>query len=158
MPQLIAQLTPVITSMFQEVIDKMKPRETVYNTPAINPADQARAHNPAMPAPKVKPPSLPVIGVYGPIPSQQQILKAAYPNLDLVFVEKDNGNRLASTFRSCVRIIGMTSHMNHGADGTLKKHFNGHYCRVTGGVTSIKHQIDVWIKTGEINERRAETR
>jgi hypothetical protein len=155
-----ASLMPVIDAAVEKMAEKLKPpRDFPFLAPQRPAADKPQEAQPA-PAPgpvakKVAEVVKPVIGVVGPLPAQQRVLEAAYPEIDLRFVEKNGNGNAATALQSCTRVIGMTSFMNHPTDGSLRRFFGERYCRVTGGVSAIKHQIDVWIKTGVIHERRA---
>lgn len=186
-PALTDALVPMIQQAVQQAADRAKAqRDLPFVAPQRPPAPvqdaapQATGHglgslaamiaaaNGGVPLPNTdddepkseppRPAAKPVVGVVGPIPAQQRALEDAYPNLKLVFIEDTNqSGKAISALHSCSRVIGMTKFMQHQLDKPLRTVFGERYSRVTGGVSSIKHQLDVWLATGDIgfNERRA---
>ncbi|MGZ8317546.1 MAG: hypothetical protein ACXWVD_00455 [Telluria sp.] len=158
-PQLLAGLQPALEAALKDQLATFQPARPL---PFLPPARPEAARPQPVTAPKTEratpvAPRLPVVGVVGPLPAQQRVLEAAFPQIKLLFVESDRrGGNVCNVLRSCVRVVGMTSFLNHSVDGALRKHFQRRYTRVTGGVSAIQHQIDVWLKSGALNEQYAD--
>lgn len=96
-------------------------------------------------------PRRPKIGIVGPLPGQARELEQSYPDIEFVIKEgKEAAGTIAHSMKSALRVIAMTSFLNHKVDGVLSKAFKDRYCRVTGGVSSIKRQIEILITTGAL--------
>ena len=96
-------------------------------------------------------PRRPKIGIVGPLPAQARELEQSYPDIEFVIKEgKEAAGTIAHSMKSALRVIAMTSFLNHKVDGVLSKAFKDRYCRVTGGVSSIKRQIEILITTGAL--------
>lgn len=171
-PALVTQLAPALASALAPLMTVAAqpgaepPRSYPFlsqQRPAGNTQAGAVAEKTAKPAKPAEAPKAPkpVVGVVGMLPAQQRVLEAAFPEVKLLFVEHDQGGDVVKRLHSCNRVIGMIGFINHSTDGKLHKHFNEgrrdnpRYTRVSGGVTSIKHQIDVWLKTGALYQSQA---
>lgn len=106
----------------------------------------------ATPPAVVKPIRLPHILVVGPLPTQAAELERCYPQVKFSIL-KDDASNLKALAAQCDRAIGMTSFMSHSVDGKLKKVAGERYARCTGGVSAIKHLLDVWIAQGIVPPR-----
>ena len=89
------------------------------------------------------------IGVVGPLSVQAQNIAASFPQFEFTAVEKSVDN-LVEKLRGVDKIIGMTGFMTHNTDGILSKRFGEKYTRVSGGVSSVKRQIEIWLSSGTL--------
>jgi hypothetical protein len=168
LPELVAVLGPLLAKQSQPtdavspVVAQPQPPEPQRPFPFIPPPRPAATgpnrepQHTAAPVAARKappPPKKPVVGVVGPLGAQQRVLEAAFPNVELLFVESDKQGNAVAKLRWCDRVIGMIGFMQHSTDGALHKHFNRkgvppRYTRVTGGVTAIRSQIEAWLESG----------
>jgi DNA-binding transcriptional MerR regulator len=140
--ELLAQLGPRIEALIASAL--AVPQSPQHGSGALT-LVPATPYTPPKPRKKI-------IGVIGPLPVQEQELIKSFPQFEIIAMTCDNINAGVSAMRSAARVIGMTSFMNHSSDGVLAKTFKDKYVRVTGGVTAIKRQIEVWIASGALNE------
>jgi hypothetical protein len=97
-----------------------------------------------------QPPVRPVIAIVGAMSAQSQDLAKEFPEFQIIGIQESTATNIISKLQSAARVVGMTKFMRHGADGALLKHFGEKYCRVHGGVSAIKRQIQIWISTGAL--------
>lgn len=169
-PELLARLPALLAAQAQPATAQPEPPPPAaprsaypFIPPQRPPKPGAEPPSPpAVAKPVAAPPKvvLPVVGVVGPLPAQQNILRAAFPNVRLLFVGSDHQVDPVGHLHSCDRVVGMIGFMKHSTDGALHKHFNKkgfepRYTRVTGGVTALKRQIEVWLKSGVLYQSQA---
>lgn len=134
------------------------------SSPAVREALQVRVEFPnAPPAPGQQPrveaangmPATrrPHVGVVGNRCDFEHDLKREFPQLQ--FTVTDNANASGAAIRNCDKVIVMTKFISHATDRVVKDAVKDRYCPVNGGLSSVKHQLDVWLRSGTLKSQPA---
>jgi hypothetical protein len=93
------------------------------------------------------------VGIVGAQPIQERMLEASYPQLKFEFGDKHQKiGPLINSLRNCVRVIAMGQYMTKSHLDGLADHFKHRFAKVMGSGSSVKHQLDLWLHQGVLNE------
>lgn len=139
-----------LVAAVEQTLSRSQPAPAPRVTPAPTPAPP-----PPTPAPTKKPaePARPLVGVVGAQPIQQRMLEASYPQLRFEFVDKHTKVKpMVNALRDCVRVIAMAQYMVKPTLTGLADEFGHRFAKVMGSGSAVKHQLDLWLHQGVLNE------
>ncbi len=139
-PALLGNLIEALTDMIaNKVVTKLQgsPVEEVeHKEPEL-----IRKHQPQPFLTKKR--RVPKIVILGPMEIQTQVLKKQFPIFEITGVENYSAN-LKDLLKSCDKVMLMADKISHSTTQAVNKHANCGISVVRGGVTSLRHQLEIW--------------
>lgn len=91
----------------------------------------------------------PKVGIIGALAQQGEAIKDAFPMLKIKAIDKNlTGTDLRDAVQGCDRVIALADFISHSVAAVCTKALGDRYTRVHGGVSAVRHLLNMWIASG----------
>lgn len=101
----------------------------------------------------VRPPKVAIVGA---LPQQGEMIKNSYPQLAVKVVDKNlTSSALRDAVAGCDKVLAMIDFISHPMYHAVRKAAGDRFVYVNGGVSAVRHQLDVWLHNGALAPQMA---